>query len=71
MMTLSMTWLARPGVAAWIAQIRGGWGRDWVHPGFILGSDVRPALKTSHPIETQEPLGPNIFRLYSGKSNTS
>ena len=40
-----------------------------VATGFILGSEVRPVLETSHTPETQEPLGPNIFRPYSGKSN--
>jgi len=51
--------------APWIPRIRGG----GVATGFILGSEVRPAPKTSHTSETQEPLCPNIFRPYSGKSN--
>ena len=54
-----------PRSAPSIAQIRGDCGRT----GFILGSQVRPAHKTSRIIETQEPQCPNILRLYSGKSN--
>ncbi len=58
MVTLSMTWLARHGVPPRYPESAAGGGAT----GFILGSDVRPAPKTSHTTESQEPLCPNIFR---------
>ena len=64
-MTCSMTWWRGTECPLDTPNPR-RWG---VTTGFILGSDVRPAPKTSHNTESQEPLCPNIFRLYSGKSN--
>ena len=63
MMTLSMTWLARPGVAAWIAQIRGGWGRDWVHPGF--GRAASPQNQPPH--RNTRTVGPQHLSALLGK----